>query len=346
MVTLAREARSMTQAQLAKATSLSQGYISKVEHGVLEATPERLEVIAVALGYPPSFFTQAGRIAGAPCMHHRKRQSMPLLKLRAIHAHVNITRMQASRLLEGVEIDAAFAFPRMDIDSYQSPEEIAQLLRGHWSMPLGPVHNLTQMLEAAGGLVVRSSFDTDKLDAVSQWVPGSPPFFFVNTDIPGDRLRWTLAHEIGHVVMHLTPSPDQEKEADRFAAEFLMPAREIRPELQGLALPKLAFLKQRWKVSMQSVIRRAFQLGIITERQQRSFFMRFSQLGYRKLEPVIIPQEEPRLITQVINVHRTDHDYSIADLSCAAHMLEDEFRAKYLADEPAELLPRRLRVVN
>ena len=52
--------------------------------------------------------------------------------------------------------------------------------------------------------------------------------FFVNTEIPGDRLRWTLAHEIGHVVMHLMPSPDQEKEADRFAAERLA-ARAFPP---------------------------------------------------------------------------------------------------------------------
>ena len=255
MGTLAREARSMTQAELAKATSLSQGYISKVEHGVLDLSPERLELIAAALRYPPSFFMQSDRVAGAPCLHHRKRQSMPLLRLRAIHAHINIARMQALRLLEGVEIEAAFGFPRMDIDSYASPEEIAQLLRSHWSMPLGPVHNLIEMIEAAGGLVSRSSFQTDRLDAISQWVPGSPPFFFLNAEIPGDRLRWTLAHEIGHVTMHYLPSPDQEKEADRFAAEFLMPAREIRPDLQGLSLPKLAFLKQRWKVSMQALIR-------------------------------------------------------------------------------------------
>src|SRR5436309_2525473 len=127
MITLAREARGMTQTQLAKATSLTQGYISKVESGVLEVTAERLQAIANTLRYSPSFFMQGDRVAGTACLHHRKRQSMPLLRLRAIHAQINIARMQAMRLLRGVEIEASFDFPRLDVDAYGSPEEIAQL---------------------------------------------------------------------------------------------------------------------------------------------------------------------------------------------------------------------------
>jgi Zn-dependent peptidase ImmA (M78 family)/transcriptional regulator with XRE-family HTH domain len=344
MVTLAREARGMSQTELAKATALTQGYISKVEHGVLEVPPERLALVAAALRYPPLFFMQEDRAAGASCLHHRKRQSMPLLRLRALHAQVNIARMQAMRLLRGVEIETSFEFPRMDIDSYAAPEEIAQLLRGHWAMPLGPVHNIVELVEAAGGVVVSSPFGTEKLDAISQWAPGGPPFFFVNAAIPGDRLRWTLAHEIGHLVMHWAPSPNQEREADQFAAEFLMPAREIRHELNPLTLPKLAALKQRWKVSMQALIQRAYQLGVISDRQRRSFFMRFGQLGYRKSEPVDVPPERPALLSQVMQVHQRDHGYSVAELSEAANMLEDEFRTRYLMEPTPGR--SRLRVVS
>jgi len=341
MITLARQARGLNQTELAAAAQVSQGYISKAENGVVDVTPDRLERIASALRYPPSFFAQADRVTGPVCLHHRKRQSMPVTRLHAIHAEVNIARLQTLKLLHGVEIALEYEFPRMDPDLYGSPEEIAQLVRAHWGIPVGPLDNVVATIERAGGIVFMNAFDTDRLDAISLWTL-ERPFFYVNASIPGDRLRWTLAHEIGHMVMHSAPSPDQEKEADRFAAEFLMPAAEIRPELAGLSMPRLASLKQRWKVAMQALIRRAHQLGQISDRQQKSFFMRFSQLGYRKHEPVEISPEAPTLIRRVIEVHRKDHGYSVRDLSRATHMLEEEFWARFIPDES----PPHLHVVT
>jgi Zn-dependent peptidase ImmA (M78 family)/transcriptional regulator with XRE-family HTH domain len=341
MITLARQARGLNQTQLSAATGLSQGFISKAENGVVEVTPERLEKIAAALRFPVDFFAQVDRTAGPVCLHHRKRQTMPVMRLHSIHAEVNIARLQSLKLLHGVEIQAAYEFPHMDIDEYSSVEEVAQLARAHWGLPMGPIDNVVSVIERAGGIVFMNTVGTDKFDAISLWMDGRP-FFYVNADIPGDRLRWTLSHEIGHMIMHSRPTPDQEREADLFAAEFLMPAREIRPELANLSLPKLAALKERWKVSMQALIRRAHRLGQITDRQQKSYFMRFSQLGYRKREPVEVPLEVPMLIQKIIEIHRKDHGYSVGDLSRAVHMLEPEFLERFLPGEPQP----RLRVVT
>src|SRR5579862_382303 len=344
LIALARDARGLTQMQLAEASSISQPLISKIENGAYEVDDARVATIAAALGYPPEFFYQSGRTGWTVCMAHRKRQSMPVKRLQAIHAQVNISRMQILRLLQGVEINPPMAFPRMDIIEYDSPEEVARLARAHWRLPLGPVRSVVSVIEAAGGMIVRSRFPSDKIDAVSLWIPGSPPFFFVSEAIPGDRWRWSLTHEVGHAIMHASPTPDQEKEADRFASEFLMPAEEIRPELHHLTMAKLADLKERWRVSMQALIRRAYQVGAITERQQRSFFMRMSQMGYRKAEPFPFPQEELTLLRQVLSVHLTEHGYTPAELSRAALMLEDEFRRSYLPDMPEQ--GRHLQVVT
>lgn len=89
---------------------------------------------------------------------------------------------------------------------------------------------------------------------------------------------------------------------------------------------------------MQALIMRAATVGTITERQKRSFFMRMSQLGMRKLEPVEIPHELPQTVDTAIQIHRTEHGYSIAELSTAAHMFEEEFVAKYLPPERARRL--------
>jgi Zn-dependent peptidase ImmA (M78 family)/DNA-binding XRE family transcriptional regulator len=333
MVTLARESRGLTQTELAKRANVSQGALSRIEHGLLPLSDQQVECLAGALGYPPTFFFRTDSVygPGTPCLHHRKRQSMPILKLRQIHATVNVLRMATADLLKGVEIDARHKFYELNLDDYGSVEEIAQLVRASWQLPLGPVKNLTHAIESAGGLVISSRFDTDKLDAISQW-PGvnQPPFFFINVNVPGDRLRWNLAHELGHIIMHRAPAPNQEDEANLFAGAFLMPAREIKPDLASLDLAKLAELKRYWKVSMQALIMRAHTLGAISDRQKRSFFTRLSQLGYRKREPVAIPREEPTLLRRVIDFHRQEHGYSVTDLSNVATLSETDFRTSYL----------------
>ena len=51
--------------------------------------------------------------------------------------------------------------------------------------------------------------------------------------------------------MHVLPNPEQEQQADLFAAELLMPADDIRPQLDGLTtgdLHRLLELKAQWKV--------------------------------------------------------------------------------------------------
>jgi len=107
------------------------------------------------------------------------------------------------------------------------------------------------------GLSAGMDFETSKIDAISEWVPGYPPIVLVNSneEIPTSRLRLTLAHEIGHLVMHqLSSSPDIEDEANRFAAEFMMPRREIKASLYRLNLAKLTDLKRDWKVSMPALV--------------------------------------------------------------------------------------------
>ncbi len=332
MLILARESRGLSQTDLHRKTGIPQAAISKYESGVSAVSDERLEIIAETLGYPTRFFFRADLVHGygSSCFYHRKQQSLPVRKLREIQAQMNVRRLALTPLLQGIHIDTEIHFDRLDVDEYDSPKEIARLVRRNWRLPLGPVQNMVGTIESAGGIVVRGSFGTRKLDAISQWLPGQRPLFFVNGEAPGDRLRWTLAHEIGHIVMHTLHSEDQEREADEFAAEFLMPEKEIKPDLRSLTMAKLGPLKQYWKVSMAALIKRARDLDQITERQYRRFFTKLNALNYRMNEPNPIPQEEPRLVKEIIEVHRTEHSYSAAELSTVAALKVEEFYSVYL----------------
>jgi Zn-dependent peptidase ImmA (M78 family) len=268
-------------------------------------------------------------------MYHRKRQSVPVKALNIIHDRVNILRMRLGRLLRNADAHQENGFHRLDIDEYGgSPERIAQLIRAAWKLPMGPVKNLVGAIENAGGIVVPCSFGTTKLDAVSQWPRNMPPIFFINKDIPVDRWRFTLAHEVGHIVMHAIPTPNAEKEADRFASEFLMPERMIRHDLDNITLEKAAALKPYWRVSIQALFRRAKDVGKMTDRRYISLCAYISKLGYRKIEPVTIAPEEPTVLRNLIRFHREEHGFSVSDLGKLMLISEQELREQFL-DEGA-----------
>jgi Zn-dependent peptidase ImmA (M78 family) len=159
---------------------------------------------------------------------------------------------------------------------------------------------------------------------------------FINESMPWDRIRWTLAHELGHILMHRLPTPNMEEEADRFASEFLMPASVIRPELSDLSLVQLASLKPRWKVAMSALLRQALALKKITERQYRYLWMRMSSLGWKTREPeeLDILAEHPFLIKEFINLHLNTLKYSIQELCDVLGIYEDEFSSLYKLQIP------------
>jgi Zn-dependent peptidase ImmA (M78 family) len=202
-------------------------------------------------------------------------------------------------------------FTPMEAGLEGTPEQIAQLVRASWQLPSGPINNLSAAIEGAGGIIVRYPFSNRKVDGISMWVTGMPPLFFLNENCPGDRDRWTLAHELGHVVMHRVPTPSIEEEADRFASELLMPAKVIRPELQNMTLARAASLKLKWRVSIAAIIRRAKDLGVITPSQYRYLCMEISKAGWRTREPNELPPEKGVNLQALIDMHQSDHGYSL-----------------------------------
>jgi hypothetical protein len=208
------------------------------------------------------YLAETKRDFGSGCVYHRRRQSATETKLRQLLALVNLRRIQIKQLLGSVNPKNEYSFEYLDLDEHHGDAgRVAQALRALWSIPPGPVQSVIRVIENAGGIVLRCDFGTDRVDALSQWLPGLPPIFLMNDRISPDRMRWTLIHEVDHIVMHRFPTDRMEKEADEFAAEFLMPAREIKPHLANVTLPKLASLKPYWRVAMSALLRRASDLA-------------------------------------------------------------------------------------
>lgn len=349
MIVLARESRGLSQAALAEALDATQGYVSKIETGVLAVSDEKLDILCGVVNYPPEFFFQSGPLMGVGIseIFHRKRQDVPQKLLTKIHAAVEIRIRHVAQLMRA--LDLSCNVPRFDIDEYGEPEEIARLTRAYWQMPRGPIPDLVQTIESAGGVVVLMDFDTAKVDAISRLIPQLPPTFCVNRDTPKDRLRFSLAHEIGHMIMHGYPSADMETEADRFASEFLMPERDIRPDLIGLTLGKAAQLKRYWKVSMTALIHRARDLGTITATKARSLWAQMSSAGYKTHEPVELAAdgEQPRLLAHMIDAHMQRLGYTPVQMRRVIPLNHEELWSFYLRAHAQDELPQaRLRTLH
>jgi Zn-dependent peptidase ImmA (M78 family)/transcriptional regulator with XRE-family HTH domain len=342
MIVVARESQGISQWELAGRASIRQPTLSRYESGLLEVPEADLKRLVRALDFPPAFFEQTDRVYGfgGACFYHRKRRRIAIGELRRIQAKLNVFRFQLQRLLRGVEVKTDCSLIQLPPEDCGGPAGVAQAIRRLWNLPLGPVDSVISTVEHAGAIVYSWDFGTSNLDAISQVAPDSPPIIFTNSRIPADRLRFTLMHEIGHLVMHESYSPTMEQEADEFASEFLMPASEIRSELRKLSMPRLAALKERWKVSMQALIRRARDVGQITDRQYRSFCTRMSMLGWRVDEPVDIPSEQPTVFENILRAYTDEQQLSISEISAIANANDSRFRMHWRER------PDRLKVVS
>ncbi len=305
----ARRAHGLTQAELAAQVGLTQAALSRYENDLREPDPEVLARMADTLGVTTTFLAGAGRARGGMAMdaHMRRRATAPPATWRRWEARLNMHRWHAGHLFEEVSLHAEQHVPTLDLLDV-TPEHAARFVRAQWRMPAGPVRHLAQWLEAAGCLLIGEDFATSRVDGLSQWVGDHPVILFNNT-APTDRLRLTLAHELGHLVLHADALSidDVEAQANAFAGEFLMPAEVIRPSLRNVRIGHLLDLKREYGVSMQALVERAYHLTLLSPTQRTSMYKMLSAKGWRTHEPGSddIAPERPALAELIAQELRT-----------------------------------------
>lgn len=339
MLVLARKARGRTQKDLSSLVGISQALLAKYEAGTRDISESHLPALAGTLDFPESFFMQQTRVEGAGRseIFHRKRNKVSAGVMDRAYAEAQVRRLEISRMLESVP--ALPVVPSYPVDEFEDdPEKIARTVRAFWQLPPGPVFSVTQTLEENGCVVVAHDFGSHYIDGFSHRSIGAPPFFHVNAKLPPDRWRWTLAHELAHVVMHFEPGESQktvERQADLFAAEFLAPRHELLPLLFPLNLQTLAALKREWKISMQALVMRAHDLGVINARQKIGMFAMLSKAGYRMREPETLdpPVEKPTSAYSLAQHFLQALEFSRLELCSMLHVNERDFRTFYRGPE-------------
>lgn len=337
MITLARESRGYSQREVADFLSISPGKLCRVEQDDQGLTEEILDKMSEFLGYPRSFFFQAGEGYMPNSLAFRKRVNVAQKLLMPIEAQINIYRLGLVKVVDAMK-GMPTRLPELHVNEFGSPQEVARHLRKLWKLPKGAIENITLLVESKKILVLSFDFGTERVDSRPLFVQNKLAAIVLNKSLLGDRLRFSIAYELGHLIMH-SHSPaalknrDIAHEANQFAAEFLMPSADILHDFESdITINRLAELKLKWKTSMQSLLYRAEDLGCLTYNQKRYLIGQFNSLKIRRREPpeFDIPVEVPVLLKKLVLQYKEKSGLTIKDLAREFHLTETEFVQKYL----------------
>ncbi len=319
-ITLAREARGLTQKELSQRLDIVQGTLSKIEQGLQNASDDFLKKLSEILNFPISFFSLSNKVHSPDVIYFRKRLTLPKKTTMKIEAKINVIRIVVERLLENVELVEP-DIPSWDVQENGPPLMAAKFLRSKWKIPRGRIENLTSLLEQKGIIIIPLDFESSKIDGISMISERHHPIVFLNSLMPNDRQRLSLAHELGHLIMHFGKvvafDRDLEKEAFEFASELLVPGQEFGNLSSPIDLRFLANQKLYWKVSMASLLYKVKDLHMATDNQLRYLWSQMSTLGYKSAEPneFDLPKENPSIAKEMLNIHLKDLNFSKEDLT-------------------------------
>ncbi len=303
-LTIARQRRGLTKTTLAAQVGVTPRTITRYE---TDGAPLGVAAsLSTALGFPAQYFERPvpeALAAGDVAFRAGQRVSA-----RARNAAV-------ASGTHGVELAGwvreRFSVPSPDVPRLDdaSPEDAALTLRTLWGLGTKPLPNLVQLSESHGVAVLGLPPIAGEVDAFSAWV-GEQPFIFLARRRTPEGVRFDVAHELGHLVMHSSRQPNapqDEDEANRFASEFLMPSETVRQYVpRNAAVPDLLRVKKYFGTSAQAMARKAKAIGLQSEWTARMNQVELDKLGYRKAEPGgMVAYERSRVFDFIFSSERS-----------------------------------------
>lgn len=283
--------------------------IGKYERDEMMPSSTILLALAKALNITPEYLLSTREIE-LEGVDFRKEPQAGAKEERAVQA---VVLDKVERYLEIEELwpsaDQRWRSPLREefkINCIDDAEKAAEVLREIWNLGIDPIPVMAELLEEMGIKVVALDLPIEVSGSkafVKRKQQDNVPVVVVNQKHNGERQRFTLAHELAHLVLRFTSMSDldQEKAANRFAGAFLM-AKEMMHRLIGenrtsISLGELAELKKIFKVSIAALVVRCNQLGVLTKAAYGRLFGEIKALGWNSLtsnEPNQLDPEIPQ----------------------------------------------------
>lgn len=317
--------------ELASKVEISAQAESQYEMGKITPQFDKIVLLSKVLNFPVDFFLEKDNILiNSGSSYFRSLMKTPKKYRTEQRTKVCLLAKLYTVLNEYID------FPVLDIphgiECYDSPEEAAIYLRGLWKLGDKPILNLLRLLEAKGIVVTSYDTNTTDIDAFSQqmYINGKEVYFiaYSNNKNSAARINFDLAHELGHIILHnwnedtedisREEFKQREKEANEFAAAFLLPREAFLNDIQfyNNELSRYVELKKKWRVSIGAMIHRACELGVLTMNQYQYLIRIMNKKGMKKEEPLdnVLEIPYPRLLRDSIDLLLTSNIFSKREL--------------------------------
>ena len=329
---LARVAKGLTLDDLGSRVGATRQYLNQLELGVKIPTKDMRQALSAALGVTLGFFELTTRNSVKPeqC-HFRKQRTTPVSVVSQVLARGTLLDGFIDRLDTELELPEV-TFPDIHAESAAEIEEAAEAVRAGWKLGTGPISSMMRVVENAGAIVSFFSGVSERVDALS--IDRRRPMIIRSEAKPSAcRLRFDLAHECGHLVMHRgieTGDKVTEDQANRFASAFLLPRASFIhefPRTRLLNWREIFQLKLRWKVSAAALLRRAYDLKLISADQYRTGHIHLSKTGQRKIEQFddLIATETPELLPEAMAALERSSSGKVRKIAADAGLDDDMF---------------------
>lgn len=266
--------------------------ISKYERDELMPSSDVLIALASALGVSVQYLVSEIDIELKEVNFRKRnlasRKEEAEVEAKVIHLLERYLTVEEILGLPTVNADLPRNSPWQVLHDLVEVEQMAYSLRNHWGLGLDPISNLVELVEDRGIKIL--SIPLNEIDGLTARVcrgdKSVASVIVVNQSNAGDRQRFTIAHELGHIILDVVAKDiDQERAANRFAGAFLIPAETLRAEIgsfrTSVSLAELFGLKQIFGVSVQALTYRCKELGIFGNTLFESLFREFKNLGWR-----------------------------------------------------------------
>jgi Zn-dependent peptidase ImmA (M78 family) len=314
----AREYRGYSQTELASLINgLSQSNLSKFEKGFGVLSEDIQSKIIEFLEFPVEFFNRKinSFIENA---NYRKKTTIGKNVIQKFENKCRLIGYIVDEFSETIDWPE-FKLSPLNVEEGYDPQYVANYNRKLLKLSKEePVRNIINLLESHG-IIIYEIDDNEKFDGVSFITDKGFPVIIVNKNFSNDRKRFTIAHELGHILLHnennfpISSYRDKEKEANVFASEFLMPENEIKNSLRYLKMGDLGQLKQYWLTSMSSIIRKAKDLKCIDDNRYKFFMIEMSRHGYTMKEPIEVFIDQPTCLKNAYKLFKDELAYTIND---------------------------------
>lgn len=343
----ARITRGYSMAELAELVGVTKQAISQYEQGKHEPNSTILNNLISILKYPYTFFykplpeTQNASSA----VFFRSRKTASKKDLNASRERIELFREITDYLSSYVDFPVV-NIPKIDyldqteVLDHDEIEQYTEELRSYWQLGNQQIDNLINVIQKNGILVSKMPIKVKKIDALSVWYESIPYIFVNDHNISNARMRFNLAHELGHLLMHSDHFQDEEldekkiiddkleAEANSFAAALLLPKDAFSKDIYSTSIDHFIQLKRKWKVSISAMINRCDSLGLLSDNQLKYLKDQMTRRVYWHKEPFDneMPVEKPfahrQAVTLLMKNNLLTPSQFVHDVGCFPEELE------------------------